>query len=180
MNLVQPIRDPEKIQAMKDYLKQKSDRDYILFLLGIGTGLRISDILKLKKEDLIDTHVSIRETKTRKQKRIRITPSIRKELLEYLKGFDDWEYVIQSRQGDNKAIDRSTAYRILREAAQHVRLREIGTHTLRKTFGYHFYKQTKNVAMLQEIFNHSSPAITLRYIGINQDNMDEAMMSYRI
>ncbi len=165
---------------MKDYLKQKSDRDYILFLLGIGTGLRISDILKLKKEDLIDTHVSIRETKTRKQKRIRITPSIRKELLEYLKGFDDWEYVIQSRQGDNKAIDRSTAYRILREAAQHVRLREIGTHTLRKTFGYHFYKQTKNVAMLQEIFNHSSPAITLRYIGINQDNMDEAMMSYRI
>ncbi|MFP3813497.1 tyrosine-type recombinase/integrase, partial [Bacillus sp. SIMBA_005] len=57
---------------------------------------------------------------------------------------------------------------------------DIGTHTLRKTFGYHFYKQTKDVAMLQEIFNHSDQRTTLRYIGINQDAMNNAMKKFKI
>lgn len=50
MNFVQPIRDPEKIQQIKEYLKEKNERNYILFVMGINTGLRISDILKLKLE----------------------------------------------------------------------------------------------------------------------------------
>lgn len=180
MNFVQPIRDPEKINEMKAYLKSKNERNYILFLLGISTGLRISDILKLRKEDLLSTHVNIKETKTRKNKRIRIPPSSRKELIEYAKKLNDHDFVIKSRQGTNRPIDRSVAYRILRDAAEHVNLSEIGTHTLRKTFGYHFYQQTKDVAMLQEMFNHSSPQITLRYIGINQDSMDKAMLKFKI
>ncbi|RAP14991.1 hypothetical protein HS9_00315 [Bacillus velezensis] len=57
---------------------------------------------------------------------------------------------------------------------------DIGTHMLRKTFGYHFYKQTKDVAMLQEIFNHSDQRTTLRYIGINQDAMNNAMKNFKI
>lgn len=180
MNFVQPIRNPEKIVAMKRYLMEKSHRNYILFVIGISTGLRISDILKLKKEDLLNTHVILRETKTKKQKRIRIPPSVRREFVDYAKTLDTGDYVVKSRQGENSPIDRSTAYRILREAAEYVGLSEIGTHTLRKTFGYHFYHQTKDVAMLQEIFNHSSPHITLKYIGINQDAMDKAMMNFKI
>lgn len=180
MNFVQPIRDAEKINEMKSYLKNKSERNYILFLLGISTGLRISDILKLRKEDLLSTHINIKETKTRKHKRIRIPPYARKELIEYARRLKDGEFVIKSRQGGNKPIDRSTAYRILREAAEQVKLNEIGTHTLRKTFGYHFYHQTKDIAMLQEIFNHSSQDITLRYIGINQDSLDKAMLKFKI
>ncbi|MBF5067517.1 tyrosine-type recombinase/integrase, partial [Salmonella enterica subsp. enterica serovar Istanbul] len=92
----------------------------------------------------------------------------------------DGDYLIKSRQGANRPIDRSTAYRILRDAAKHVGLTDIGTHTLRKTFGYHFYMQTKNVALLQELLNHSRPDITLRYIGINQDTLDKAMDKFRI
>lgn len=180
MNYVQPIRDPGKITEMKNYLKSKSERNYILFVLGISTGLRISDILQLRKEDLLNTHVNLRETKTKKQKRIRIPPYIRKELIEYARGLEDKDFVVKSRQGGNRAIDRSVAYRILREAAEQVNLKEIGTHTLRKTFGYHFYQQTKDVAMLQEMFNHSSQDITLRYIGINQDSMDKAMLKFKI
>lgn len=180
MNFVQPIRDLEKIAAMKKYLLQRSKRNYILFIIGINTGLRISDILQLKKEDLLQTHLKLREKKTRKEKRIRIPPAIRKELIEYAKTLKDGEYAFRSRQGGNRPIDRSTAYRILREAAEYVSLDEVGTHTLRKTFGYHFYQQTKDVAMLQELFNHSSPHITLKYIGVNQDAMDKAMMKYKI
>lgn len=180
MNIVQPIRDLEKIGKIKQYLKGKSERDYILFLLGINTGLRISDILLLKKEDLLKSHLDIKETKTTKRKRVKIPGYIKKEIIAYAKQLKDGEYVIKSRQGGNRSIDRSTAYRILREAAEHVGLTEIGTHTLRKTFGYHFYQQTKDVAMLQELFNHSSPSITLRYIGIHQDSLDKAMEKYRI
>lgn len=72
------------------------------------------------------------------------------------------------------------AYKILREAADYVSLDGIGTHTLRKTFGYHFYQQYKDPALLQEIFNHSSEEITLRYIGVNQDMMDRAIRDFKI
>ncbi|UJW58756.1 tyrosine-type recombinase/integrase [Bacillus sp. A116_S68] len=175
MNFVQPIRDPEKIEKMKEYLRSNNERDFVMFMLGISTGLRISDILNLKKEDLLQSHISLKETKTTKAKRIKVPGYIKNDILPYVKRLEDGDYVIQSRQGGNKPIDRSTAYRILREAAKHVKLTEIGTHTLRKTFGYHFYKKTNNIALLQELFNHSDQHITLRYIGINQDALDEAM-----
>jgi integrase len=180
MNYVQPIRDIEKVNEMKAYLKSKSERNYILFLLGISTGLRISDILQLKKEDLLNTHINIKETKTKKHKRIRIPPNARRELMDYARRLKDGQFIIRSRQGGNRPIDRSSAYRILREAAEQANLKEIGTHTLRKTFGYHFYHQTKDIAMLQELFNHSSQDITLRYIGINQDSLDKAMLKFKI
>lgn len=180
MNIVQPIRDLEKVEKMKSYLRQKNERDYFLFILGIGTGLRISDLLPLVKEDLLASHIDIRETKTVKRKRVKLPGYIKKEILPYIKGLNDSSYVFKSRQGDNRPIDRSTAYRILRDAADHVNISEVGTHTLRKTFGYHFYQQTKDVAILQELFNHSSPSITLKYIGIHQDALDKAMDKYRI
>ncbi|UFU00357.1 tyrosine-type recombinase/integrase [Radiobacillus kanasensis] len=180
MNFVQPIRDKDKLQKMKDYLKSKSERNFVMFILGISTGLRISDILKLRKEDLLQSHIVMKETKTTKAKRIKIPGYIKKDILPYVKRLDDGDYVIKSRQGGNKSIDRSTAYRILKEAAEHVNLSEIGTHTLRKTFGYHFYKETNDIAMLQELFNHSDQYITLRYIGINQDALDAAMDKVRI
>ena len=84
------------------------------------------------------------------------------------------DYIFKSRQGKNRPITRVRAYDILREAAQHCDLTEIGTHTLRKTFGYLVYQNDKDVALLQDIFNHSAPYITLKYIGVNQDAIEEA------
>jgi integrase len=180
VNFVQPIREPEKVDAIKKFFREENERNYMLFLMGINTGLRISDILKLRVKDVKGSHIIIREQKTGKQKWIRITPSLRRELKNFIEGKDDDEYIFKSRQGGNKPIGRSMAYKILRKAAERFNLRDIGTHTLRKTFGYHFYQQTKDVAMLQEIFNHSSPDITLRYIGVNQDSMDKAMLKFKI
>ncbi|SFI02701.1 MULTISPECIES: site-specific integrase [unclassified Bacillus (in: firmicutes)] len=180
MNFVQPIRDPEQIQQIKEYLKEKSERNYILFVVGVNTGLRISDILKLKIGDLNGSHISMREMKTGKQKRIQITAALRRELKWFIEGRENHEYLIKSRQGSNKPIGRSMAYKILRSTAAEFGLDEIGTHTLRKTFGYHMYMQTKNIALLMEIFNHSSERVTLRYIGVNQDAMDRAMTKFKI
>jgi len=180
MNFVQPIRDPEYIRVMKNFLREKSERNYILFVAGINSGLRISDLLPLRVLDAKRPYFTLVEKKTRKQKRIAITPSLQRELREYIKDKEDHEFLFKSREGINKPIGRSMAYKILNEAADYVSLEEIGTHTLRKTFGYHFYMQYKDVAMLQEIFNHSSPDITLKYIGINQDGMDKAIKGFKI
>lgn len=120
------------------------------------------------------------EKKTKKKKRIDMTPALQREFKAYVEGKEDHEFLFKSREGINKPISRSMAYKILRAAAEYVGLDDIGTHTLRKTFGYHFYKQTKDVAMLQEIFNHSDQRTTLRYIGINQDAMNNAMKKFKI
>lgn len=180
MNFVQPIRDPEYIRVIKRFLKEKSYRNYMLFLTGINSGLRISDILHLRVSDVKRPYFNIREQKTSKAKRIAMTPSLQRELNNYVSEMEDYEYLFKSREGINKPIGRSMAYKILREAADYVSLDGIGTHTLRKTFGYHFYKQYKDPALLQEIFNHSSEDITLRYIGVNQDMMDKAIKDFKI
>lgn len=180
MKEVQPIRDLEKIEQMKNELLKRSYRDYFLFVMGINTGLRISDILKLKVKDVKNkTHITIKENKTDKTKRFRINYELQREIERYIENMDEEEYLFKSRK-TNKPIQRVQAYKILKDAAEKIGIEEIGTHTLRKTFGYHFYRQTKDIALLQELFNHSSPSITLRYIGINQDIIDNAIDNFTL
>jgi len=180
MNLVQPIRDKQKIEEIKAILKRQSGRDCFMFTVGINTGLRISDILKLQVKDVRDkTHVTLNEQKTGKPKRFRINANLRGIIDEYITGMSDNEYLFPSRKGD-KPIGRVQAYKIMNAVAAKVGLDEIGCHTMRKTFGYWFYKQTKDVAQLQEILNHSAPSVTLRYIGINQDVIDKAIDGFSL
>jgi integrase len=180
MDFVQPIRDKNNIAEIKDILKRQSLRDWFLFVAGINTGLRISDLLKLKVGDIKDkTHITIKEKKTGKEKRFRINTALAECIEYYTMRMEQDAYLFPSRKGDNP-ISRVQAYRILNNVAQEVGLQEIGCHTLRKTFGYHFYQKTKDVALLQKIFNHSAPTITLRYIGINQDVMDKAIDNFSL
>lgn len=186
MKIVQPIRDKNKINEMKIELKKKGTRDYLLFVTGINTGLRISDIIKLKVLDVLDddrtvkSHITIIEQKTSKRKKFKINDTLSREFAEYCKNLKMTNYLFSSRKGKNEHITRVQAYRLLNTVALSIGLEEIGTHTLRKTFGYHFYKKTKDVAMLQKLFNHSSPSITLAYIGIEQDEIDEAYDDFEI
>ena len=186
MKTVQPIRDKNKINEMKIELKKQGTRDYLLFLLGINTGLRISDIIKLQVLDVLNedrtpkTHITITEKKTGKLKKFKINDSLSREIIEYTKSMEMNDYLFTSRKGINKPITRIQAYRILNTVAKKIGLEEIGTHTLRKTFGYHFYKRNKDIEMLKKLFNHSSPSTTLRYIGIEQDEIDEAYEDFEI
>lgn len=180
MKFVQPIRDKKKLEQLKEILKRQSYRDWFLFTMGINTGLRISDLLPLKVSDVKGKlHLVIKEQKTEKEKRQKINSAAQAAIEEYVKGMGEEDYLFPS-QKTGSPITRVQAYRILNEAAEKVGLDEIGTHTLRKTFGYHFYQKTKDVALLQELFNHSAPSITLKYIGINQDMMDKAMDEFSL
>lgn len=180
MRTVQPIREIQKIEEIRKILST-SKRNQALFLYGIHTGLRISDLLKLKVGDVRDrTHINLRETKTKKAKRFKLNADLMALTSDFIGDREDSEYLFKSREGENKPISRFMAYKILSEAAHEADLPDIGTHTLRKTFGYHFYRKTQNIALLQLIFNHSSPKTTLRYIGIDQDEIDQAMDEFLI
>lgn len=181
MNTVQPIRSQDEITKIKEELKKIDEKYYIMFVIGINTGLRVSDILTLKVSDIKDkTHIIILEQKTKKNKRFLINSMLQNDISTFIKdnNLTNDMYLIQSRKGKNKPITRVQAYRVLNQAASTLGLVEIGTHTMRKTFGYWHYKQNKDVAILQEIFNHSSPSITLRYIGINDDIKDETIKNF--
>jgi len=179
MNSVEPIRDVKKIQEMKEALAYYgSERDVFLFNLGINCGLRVSDTLGLKKKDIKDYTIKLREQKTRKQKQIPLY-HLKEDIDRYIQFMDDEDYLFKSNKldsnGQSKPISRVQAYRILNHSAKAIGLIEIGTHSMRKTFGYHYYKKTKDVALLMDVFNHSSQSVTLRYIGINQDIINSSI-----
>ncbi len=177
LNTVEPIRDMDLVLDVADFLKSKNQRDYVLFMFGIYTGLRISDILKLRVRDVKGKdYVYIREKKTGKEKRFPINAELKPVIEEFIREKRDYEYLFKSPNYPNKAITRQQAYNILTKAGNAFGINAIGTHTLRKTFGYHMYQQTHDAVTLQDIFNHSHISETLRYIGINQDNKDRAIM----
>lgn len=182
MQFVQPIRNKQKIEEIKTVLKENGTRDLLLFCMGINTGLRISDLLKLKVADVKGkTHVEIKEQKTGKVKRFPILGNLQSMLEEYTRNKDLSEYLFKSRNGENKPITRVQAYMILNNACRKCGIQDrIGMHSLRKTFSYHHYKQFHDVAILQYLLNHSSPSITLRYIGITDDNVEKTLQQFEL
>lgn len=186
MKKVQPIRDERIVDGMKHYFYVRSMRNYLFFCIGIYSGLRVSDLCNLQVGEVRGSHVSLIEKKNRHAKKFIIHPSIRDDLDRYIAGMQDTDYLFPSRQRkrisriQNLPIDRTTAYRFLVEAAQEFGLKEIGCHTLRKTWAYRLYMQNpENLALLMKMFGHSDPRETLDYIGITQDMMDQAILALR-
>ncbi|MED4456133.1 site-specific integrase [Metabacillus fastidiosus] len=180
MQTVQPIKEKEKLEAIKKILRASSIRNELLFVLGINTGLRISDLLSLEIGDVkASDKIEIREKKTKKQRTIAISRKTCRLIERYLKeerpNAEYGEPLFLSQKGG--PISRQHAYDILNKAARAVGISDrIGTHSLRKTFGYFAYKKGVDLAMIQKLLNHSSQAETLRYIGITQEQMDEIVL----
>lgn len=181
MQRVEPIRTIQDIECIKNFLIKKKERDFLLFVLGINCGLRISDLLNLKVSDVKNKNfVELFEQKTGKYKRFPITPILKLVINKYILNKRDEQWLFKSQKGES-AISRIQAYRIIKNASVKVGLHErIGTHSLRKTFGYHFYKKTKDIALLQTILNHSHPNITMRYIGITQELIDSQLYLFSL
>lgn len=175
MNTVEPIRDMGTVLDIADYLRAKNERDYVMFMFGIYSGLRISDILQFRVRDVKDRDfVQQREKKTNKERKFPINRDLKSIIAAYIKGKADYEYLFKSPNCPNKPITRQQAYNVLSGAGRQFGLEGIGTHTLRKTFGYHLYRQTHDAALLMDIFNHSDIHCTLRYIGVDQDCKNKA------
>jgi integrase len=172
MTTVEPIRKKQDIQKVENVLRKQDKRNLLLFVMGTNCGLRISDLLSLNVEDVRNkTHIQITEKKTGKFKKFPINAKLKPMLEDFIKGRHNKEPLFLSHW--KHRLDRVTAYYLIKNACKDAGLQEkIGTHSMRKTFGYHHYQKFKDVVILQKIFNHSSPQITLRYIGIEQDQID--------
>ena len=149
-------------------------RNMMLFEFGIFTGLRASDIITLKVSDVQRRDLLIVEHKTGKPSRTHISPDLRKELNKYIKAMDlksdDWLFpsIHGSRSTGTGHISRSQIYRAIHNAGLACGISNLGTHTMRKTFGRLWYEDGGSIVSLQQLFNHTSQAVTLHYIGIDQ------------
>ena len=190
MNLVDPIRDKKKIEDMKVYLKGRNLRDYTLFVLGINVALRISDLLKLTWGDVLNSNgksfkeIKLLEGKTSKVRIIKVNRTSQKALREFLDSLETYgmhEYLFTSREGFKRPLTRQQALNILKDSAKSVGIKEnIGTHTLRKTWGYHAWQQGFSPALIMETLNHSNLSMTKRYLGIRQDEINDLYSNLNI
>ncbi|MDR1132880.1 MAG: site-specific integrase [Synergistaceae bacterium] len=184
---VDSIKYLEQIGAMKKFL-ENNKRDQLLFVMGINTALRIGDLLSLKIADVLNGNghiadaIELREKKTGKVRRFPLNASVKKILADYLserETSDTGSPLFISKKGG--ALGRVQAWRILKAAGKHVGINNIGAHSLRKTFGYHVYKNNGNdIALVQKLLNHSVSSTTLRYIGITRDIMDTAYLELNL
>lgn len=184
MNITQPIRNPEELKIFKNYYRQvkQNPRNYLLIVLGLNSALRISDILHLTYGDLYDyenqtwkTHFTLKEQKTNKTNRIYMNKEIRSALEvctePATKKGADW--LFKGQMSGENPLSRYQAFRIIKEAAAYAGLpSDISCHSLRKTFGYHAWKQGIPPVLLMDIYNHSSYRVTKRYLCIEQDDKD--------
>lgn len=177
MSTVEPIKNLSKIKKVEEILT-KNERNLLLFTVGTNCGLRISDILSLNVKDVKNkNHILITEQKTGKFKKIPINSKLKPMFQKFTKNRNENEPLFLTKFQNR--LNRVSAYNIIKSACEEADIEEkIGTHTLRKTFGYHHYKKFKDVALLQKIFNHSNPNVTLRYIGIEQDQIDESYLNF--
>lgn len=184
VEFVEPIRDKQKIEEIKKVLRGSNLRDYALFVLGINSGLRVSDLLSLTVGDVMDANgnlIRIREHKTKKTNDFPLSRTAQKAIMEYLQTRDGKrdEPLFLSRKGS--ALQRAQAYKVINDAARAVGIKDrIGTHTLRKTFGYHAYQAGYDLTLIQRLLNHASPGVTLKYIGITQAQPDDVYLSLNL
>ncbi|MGJ4851413.1 tyrosine-type recombinase/integrase [Bacillota bacterium Meth-B3] len=185
MNMVDSIRNEEQLNRVFELVKGKGLPE-LLFLCGMNFGLRISDMIDLKVGDVRKSHVRRREQKTSKQTIILINPSVQRRLNVLLSGRKDDEPLLMSRQrsratGQPKAITRQRGYQIVGKFCRMAGCDfPVGNHTLRKTFGYWHYQRFHDVVFLMRHFNHSDQNVTLRYIGVWQDQLDDHMKKFKL
>lgn len=183
-NPVQPIKSKALIKKFWKALKVRSDREALLFLTGINTGFRISDLLSLQvkhvqdHKGVINERIFIKEQKTRRHVNRVITPELAKHLKGYIEDYmlEYEDYLFFKQLNTQKPITRQHAWYQLKKIAHVVGIDNFGTHSLRKTFGYFAYKRSKNLALVMNLLNHKRPEVTLRYIGVDQEQQDKFMM----
>lgn len=175
---VQPIKTKKEVQELLDALgmSEFGERNQLLFKLGVSTGLRCSDLVKLKIDQVRGkSSFKIREGKTKKERVVYLN-QVMADIADYIETLPAGSvYLFESKKGGHISVTQ--AYRIITEAGEMIGNHSIGTHTMRKTFGYTYYKATKDIATLMEIFNHSSQKTTLRYIGMTEETIENSIKS---
>ena len=171
MGVVSPIKDRQALERMKEYLRERSFRNYLLFRVGINLGLSVQDLLNLRIEDLLD-----KKAFCTGECQIRISESLQKEIRIYSEGQSEG-YLFVSSQG--RPLSRFQLYSILKDVASAAGVKEpIGAITLRKTFAYWAYRNHLiYLPLLSKYLNHHTIQHTLRYIDIAEEEEPDVYLT---
>ncbi len=189
MAATQPIRNKHQIRELAAYYLQKGQvRNYVLIILGVHTALRISDLLRLRWDDVYDfaagrvrASISVIEQKTKKTKIIALHKAAVTALTLFAKAAAKPGHFLIENTRTKKAISRIQAYRLIRDAAEALGFQErFSCHSLRKTLGYHAWRSNVPPAVIMEIYNHSSWAVTRLYLGVTQDDKDAVYLGLEL
>lgn len=172
MEYVEALKNRSYIYAMKQYLRANSLRDYLFFVMGINMGLRVNELLQLRVKDVREQDHQLKDFYHSDDllPNVYINKQVKLALQDYLqtRELSSSDYLFKSQKCASP-ISRQQAYRIINSAAKEVGVPgKVGTHTLRKTFGYHAYQSGVAISLLQKHFHHATPSETLRYLGIDK------------
>lgn len=191
--LVLPIKDSQILHQVLETLRDNfkyGRRNYTIFQVGKATLLRVSDVISLKKSDVFDNHDQIMKNayivdkKTKKQNTLYLRP-VKTDLLVYqnwlmkyqmqhqdVKVYDS-PWLFPSFANPDKHISGHTYYEIMQKVGDLLGLNYLGTHTMRKTGAYRVYEQSNhNIGLVMKLLNHSSEAVTLNYLGLDQETRE--------
>jgi integrase len=180
---VDPIRDIKDVKAISSLTKDKP-RDHLLFVMGVNNGLRAGDLLKLKVGDVrhlkVGDTLTIKESKTQKDNIVVINKTVYKALREYLDkvSLGDRDFLFASRKG-NSHLQSQAVSKLVKKWTRAINLRgNYGSHSLRKTWGY-IQRTVHGVGfeIICKRYNHTSPAITMRYLGIEDKEVHSTLMN---
>lgn len=187
----EPLRSMKQINLVRSLIQTSTDyplRNRLLFDIGINNGIRTIDLLALKVSDVLDqngnpkSETTIIESKTGKKRTLRFKPKLQDEIKTYLdKRVFKSDWLFPSTKQRNKHLSTQAIYRMFKRISENQpSLKGLTAHSMRRTFGYHFYKRTHDIVPLMKLFNHSSQAITLRYIGIEKEDIDKELADFEL
>lgn len=166
MGWVSPIKNEETLKKFEKSLMDIDVKYYIMFRIGLGTGLLLQDVLKLKNKDVINkTEMRVLIGARKIERVFNIPEDLQNTIKEYIGDKDPESYLITGHIGSSTPLSREQAYRVFKMAGKLIGLNTIGAQTMRKTFAWQYFQETNDIAYLQQLFNHASPSITYRYIG---------------
>lgn len=185
---VLPIKDTEVLHEVEDTLRNNFKfglRNYVIFKLGLVTLLRVSDLLALRRNEIFNSDNSIKsnaftvDKKTKKHNNLYLKPAFN-DLAIYIKWLNDnypkSEWLFPSSEYPEQHISIKQYYKIIKHVGDLLGIDYLGTHTMRKTGAYRVYVQSHyDIALVMSLLNHSSQAMTLRYLGLDQVSKEKKL-----
>lgn len=183
MNEVEAIKDKEDIKLTGRLLEKHGGRDYKdIWELGINAALRITDLLSIKYDDVAGAEVlEMVEGKTKKKRSIKLNSKAQEIIARRRTENPDDEWLFQAKgnraKSARKPVDRSTVARKFQEIGEIIGVR-LGTHSMRKTRGYAMWSDGVPIEVICKVLNHSNTGTTLRYIGVEREDIHKTYDDY--
>lgn len=186
--LVLPIKDTNVLHEVEDTLLhnfREGRRNYTIFQVGKATLLRVSDVLALRRNEIYKTdgdikrNAYIRDKKTGKPNVLYLKP-VKQDLIDYFNWLNEQniqsEWLFPSSRDHSRHITEKRFYKIMAKTGDLLRINYLGTHSMRKTGAYRVYTQTHyNIGLVMSLLNHTSEAMTLKYLGLDQVSREKML-----